>query len=216
MKIVLFGPPAAGKGTFAGKLKKVLPDHPHISTGDIFRENIKNETPIGKKAKEYINAGKLVPDEVTNKMVEERINRPDCESGFILDGFPRTVNQMEALDEITKLDRVIEITATREEVIERVVYRVSCPKCGEIYNLKSKPPKKENICDNCGAVLEHRADDNEETMIQRLDTYESQAGPILKSYRQRGILIQVDGSIILKLTESDIQDILDRDPLPPK
>ncbi|MHA1734596.1 MAG: adenylate kinase [Promethearchaeota archaeon] len=215
MKMILFGPPAAGKGTFAGLLKKVLPDHPHISTGDIFRENIKEGTPLGLAANEYLTSGKLVPDEVTIGMVKDRLSRPDCEKGFILDGFPRTTAQARALDEMTEIDRVFEIMATRDEIVERVVYRVSCPQCGEIYNLKNKPPKREGVCDVCGGKLEHRADDNEETIHNRIDAYEQSSRPLLEEYRKRGILVEVDGSILLKIGDEEVRNILESEPLPP-
>lgn len=213
MNIVLFGPPGAGKGTLAGRLKIILTDHAHISTGDIFRENIKNQTPIGKEAKQYIDAGRLVPDEVTVKMVEERLSRPDCETGFMLDGFPRTIEQARALDGMTTIDRVIEVTATQEQIVDRIVNRVSCPKCGEIYNLKSKKPEQEGICDKCGAELVHRSDDTEETIVARLNTYETFAKPVLAFYKRKGYLVQVDGSVLLDIPTTELETLLRQKPI---
>ena len=147
-KIILFGPPGAGKGTFSGQIKKVLPDIAHVSTGDIFRENLKKETPLGLKAKEYMDKGELVPDEVTIGMVKERLNKEDAiENGFILDGFPRTLLQAKSLSEFSDIDLFLLLEVSRDIITKRILGRYSCKSCGEIYNKYTLPPKKEGICD---------------------------------------------------------------------
>lgn len=210
MKIVLFGAPGAGKGTLAGKIKKILPDIPHISTGDLFRYNVKNQTPIGKKAKEYMDAGKLVPDEVVIDMVEDRFTRDDVKKhGYLLDGFPRTLSQAEKLDEIAEVDYVLVVEVPRKELLERILGRISCPKCNEIYNKYSMPPMEEGICDKCGAELEHRSDDTEETLNARIDTYEANADPIIEFYKVKGLVKYVDGTRTMHITEDEIKSILE-------
>ncbi|MHA1728155.1 MAG: adenylate kinase [Promethearchaeota archaeon] len=212
MKIVLFGAPGAGKGTLAGKISKILPDIVHISTGDLFRYNIKEKTPIGKKAKEYIDAGKLVPDEVVIGMVEDRLSNEDVKKGgFMLDGFPRTINQTEKLTEIADIDKVIVIEVPRQVLLNRILGRISCSKCGRIYN-KFNPklnPKKEGICDDCGSELSHRSDDNEETLNQRIDTYEKNAGPVLEYYKKKGLIINVDGTKTMEMSDEKLKSVLD-------
>jgi len=154
VRIVLFGPPGSGKGTFSSQIKKILPNIPHISTGDIFRENLKNETPLGLKAKGYMDKGELVPDEVTIDMVGNRLSKEDVkEHGFILDGFPRTLNQTEALTQITDIDIFLLLDVSREIITKRILGRYSCKKCGEIFNKYTLPPKTEGICDKCGAEI---------------------------------------------------------------
>lgn len=212
MKIILFGAPGAGKGTLGGHIKQVLPNIAHISTGDLFRYNIKEETEIGKKAKEYIDSGKLVPDEVVIGMVENRLDEDDVkEHGFMLDGFPRTVDQAKALDDITEIDLILVIEVPREILLQRILGRMSCPKCGEIYN-KFNPklkPEKEGICDKCGAELSHRSDDNEETLNQRIDTYEQQTLPCVKYFNEQGNNVKIiDGTKTLEMTDDDIKDML--------
>ncbi|GAH85718.1 unnamed protein product, partial [marine sediment metagenome] len=157
MKYVLFGPPGGGKGTFAGQIKRFLPKIPHISTGDIFRENLRNKTELGLKAKKYMDDGALVPDDVVTDMIKDRLSQNDVkENGFLLDGFPRTIEQAEALDEITDIDAFLLLEVSRDIIMKRLTGRVSCPKCNEIYNIYTLPPKKEGICDKCGAELKHR------------------------------------------------------------
>ncbi|GAH36809.1 unnamed protein product, partial [marine sediment metagenome] len=188
VRVVLFGPPGSGKGTFSSQIKKIFPYIPHISTGDIFRENLKNETSLGLKAKEYMDEGELVSDEVTIDMVGNRLGKEDVkEHGFILDGFPRTLNQTEALTQITEIDLFLLLDVSREIITKRILGRYSCKSCGEIFNKYTLPPKTEGICDKCGAEIkfEQRSDDNEETLKNRLDTYEKNAKPIIKYYKKK-------------------------------
>jgi adenylate kinase len=212
VQVVLFGPPGSGKGTFSSQIKKVLPDIPHISTGDIFRENLKNETPLGLKAREFMDKGALVPDDITIDMVADRLSREDVkEHGFILDGFPRTINQTEALSKITKVDLFLLLDVSRDIITKRILGRYSCKKCGEIYNKYTLPPKTEGICDKCGAEIkfEQRSDDNEETLKNRLDAYEKNAKPIIKYYKEKKLLRNVNAENTLELTENDIKKILE-------
>jgi adenylate kinase len=212
VRVVLFGPPGSGKGTFSSQIKKVLPDIPHISTGDIFRENLKNETPLGLKAKEFMDKGALVPDDITIDMVADRLSREDVmEHGFILDGFPRTLNQTKALTKITEIDLFLLLDVSREIITKRILGRYSCKSCGEIYNKYTLPPKTEGICDKCGAEIkfEQRSDDNEETLKNRLDAYEKNAKPIIKYYKKKKLLKNVNAENTLELTENDIKKILE-------
>ena len=210
-KIILFGPPGAGKGTFSGQIKKVLPDIAHISTGDIFRENLKKETPLGLKAKEFMDKGELVPDEVTIGMIKERLNKEDAtENGFILDGFPRTLLQARSLSKFSDIDLFLLLEVKRDIITKRILGRYSCKSCGEIYNKYTLPPKKEGICDKCGAEIkfEQRSDDNEETLKNRLDTYEKNAKPIIKYYKKKKLLKKVNAENTLELTGDQIKSIL--------
>jgi adenylate kinase len=212
VRVVLFGPPGSGKGTFSSQIKKVLPEIPHISTGDIFRENLKNETPLGLKAKEYMDKGELVPDEVTIDMVGDRLGKEDVKDhGFILDGFPRTIKQTEALTQITDVDLFLLLNVSRDIITKRILGRYSCKSCGEIYNKYTLPPKSEGVCDKCGAEIkfEQRSDDNEETLKNRLDTYEKNAKPIIKYYNKKKLLKKVNAENTLELTENDIKKILE-------
>ncbi len=212
VRVVLFGPPGSGKGTFSSQIKKILPEIPHISTGDIFRENLKNETPLGLKAKEFMDKGELVPDEVTIDMVADRLGKEDVkEHGFILDGFPRTLNQTEALTQITDVDLLLLLDVNRDIITKRILGRYSCKSCGEIFNKYTLPPKVEGICDKCGAEIkfEQRSDDNEETLKNRLDAYEKNAKPIIKYYKKKKLLRKVNAENTLKLTENDIIKILE-------
>jgi adenylate kinase len=198
MRLVMLGPPGAGKGTLARVLAEEL-GVPHISTGDIFRESMKNETPLGKQAKSYIDKGELVPDEVTVGMVRERISMEDCENGFIFDGFPRTVPQAESLDQILEdmdisLDAVIDMKADKEVIVNRLIMRRTCPGCGEIYNLKNSPPKVENTCDKCLQELVQRKDDTKEVIENRIDVYHEKTGPLTAFYEKKGLLMTVDGN----------------------
>lgn len=212
VRVVLFGPPGSGKGTFSSQIKKVLPNIPHISTGDIFRENLKNKTALGLKAKEYMDKGALVPDEITIDMVEDRLSKEDVkEYGFLLDGFPRTLKQTEALSKITEIDLFLLLDVGRDIITKRILGRYSCKKCGEIYNKYTLPPKKEGICDKCGAEIkfEQRSDDNEETLKNRLDAYEENAKPIIQYYKEKELLRNVNAENTLELTENDIKEILE-------
>ena len=215
-KLILFGPPGAGKGTFSSQIKDVLPEIVHISTGDIFRENFKNETPLGLKAKSYMDKGELVPNDVTIEMVKDRLNKKDVEkNGFILDGFPRNMSQAKALGEITQEDFFLLLEVSRDIITKRILGRFGCSECNEIYNkytLQPKVQKEENkwICDKCGAEIEfkQRSDDTEETLKNRLDTYEKNAKPIIKYYKKRGKLKKVDATDTLKYTKDDIRKII--------
>ena len=188
MNIILQGAPGAGKGTQASKIADRY-GLPHISTGDIFRENIKNQTEIGKLAKSYIDKGQLVPDEVTCKIVEERISRDDCKKGYMLDGFPRTIAQAEALDKITKIDLVINIDVDHSLLLERLCGRRVCKDCGESYHV-SRLNGATN-CARCGGELYQRKDDNPETVQSRLDVYNAQTAPLIAYYTEKGILYNV-------------------------
>ncbi len=192
MIVIMLGAPGTGKGTIAGILSKKL-GIPQVSTGDIFRKNISEKTELGRLAESYISKGKLVPDDVTVKLVEDRLKADDAKKGVILDGFPRTVAQAESLDEIlsisnNKVDITINLTTPEEEIIERVVNRRVCPKCKRIYNLVLNPPVQEGVCDDCGSILEARADDNEETIKSRLQTYFEQTSPLVDYYEKKGNL----------------------------
>lgn len=216
-KLVLFGPPGAGKGTFASQIKKVLPEIIHVSTGDIFRENLNNETELGLKTKKYMEKGELVPDNVVIDMVEDRLGKSDVqENGFILDGFPRTLHQAKALSEITAIDLFLLLEVPRDILKKRILGRFSCPECGEIYNKYTLQPEEkigENkwICDKCGAEIEfeQRSDDTEETLEKRLDVYEINASPIKQYYEENNKLKRVDAQNTLELTEEEIKDIIE-------
>lgn len=195
MIIITLGAPGTGKGTVAGLLQEKL-GIKQVSTGDIFRKNIKEGTELGKLAEKYIAKGNLVPDEVTVKVVEDRLNEPDVQNGIILDGFPRTVKQAEELDKILatkgkKVDRVINLTTPDEEIIERIVNRRICSnqECKAVYNLILNPPKKDGICDKCGSELITRKDDTEETVKARLKTYFEQTSPLVEYYQKQGVLL---------------------------
>ena len=197
MNILLMGPPGAGKGTQAENLVKRF-SIPHIATGDMFRAAVKEGTELGKKAKACMDEGKLVPDEITIGIVEERLAKDDCKKGFLLDGFPRTVPQAEALDKILKklgmkLDKVLNIEVPLDDLIDRAVNRRICKNCGATYNIKSNPTKVENVCDNCGGELYKRGDDNVEIMSNRLGVYEEQTKPLIDYYKKAQIYVEVDG-----------------------
>ncbi|MCQ2554438.1 MAG: adenylate kinase [Clostridia bacterium] len=198
LRTILLGPPGAGKGTQA---KMIIDKYgvPHISTGDIFRENIKNGTELGKKAKEYMDKGELVPDDLVIDLATSRLLEKDCENGFLLDGFPRTVYQAEKLDEFlsahdSKIDVVLDIAVDKEELITRLTGRRVCKACGASYHVVNVPPKKEGICDRCGAELVQRADDNLETVTNRIDVYEAQTMPLIDYYEKNGNIAHINGA----------------------
>ena len=198
MKLVFLGAPGSGKGTMASRMSEVL-SIPHISTGDIFRLNISENTELGKKAKDYLTEGKLVPDEITIGMVQDRLDGVDCTDGFILDGFPRTVPQAQALDSPlihgnSRVDLVINLLVSEEEIFERITNRRVCSNCGAIYNLKNHPPKVEGICDVCSGKLILRKDDTPETLRSRLDTYYEQTSPLIAYYAKQGKLLKFDNA----------------------
>ena len=197
MKIIMLGAPGAGKGTQA----KLLADKygiPHISTGDIFRANIKEGTELGKKAKEYMDAGALVPDELTVDLVIDRIAREDCEGGYILDGFPRTLNQAqkltEALAESGEIDYAVNVDVPDDAIVVRMSGRRVCPSCGASYHIVNIPTKVPGICDRCGAEVIQRADDTEETVLKRLSVYHDQTQPLIDYYKSLGREVDIDGT----------------------
>ena len=206
MNIILLGAPGAGKGTEASKIVDEY-KLPHISTGDIFRENIKNQTPIGLLAKSYIDKGMLVPDEVTCKIVEERIAREDCKNGYMLDGFPRTIAQAEALDKITNIDLVINIEVDFSLLLDRLCGRRVCKDCGESSHLKWL--NGETKCPRCGGELYQRKDDNPETVQSRLDVYSAQTAPLIEYYTKKGVLFNVDGSSTPDVAHAMVSEKLD-------
>ena len=198
MKIIMLGAPGAGKGTQAKQIAAKY-SIPHISTGDIFRANIKNGTELGKKAKSYMDAGELVPDELGCDLVADRIAQPDCGEGFILDGFPRTIPQAEALDEAvrkagTPIDFAVDIEVPDEHIISRMGGRRACVSCGATYHVVYNPPKKEDVCDRCGGKLVLRDDDRPETVKNRLDVYHAQTQPLIDYYKDKKVLVTVDGT----------------------
>ncbi|MCR4927200.1 MAG: adenylate kinase [Lachnospiraceae bacterium] len=213
MKIIMLGAPGAGKGTQA----KMIADKyqiPHISTGDIFRANIKNGTELGKEAKKYMDAGQLVPDELTVKLLLDRVANEDCKNGYVLDGFPRTIPQAEVLENaLTKLgekvDYAIDVDVPDENIIRRMSGRRACVACGATYHIVYNPTKEEGICDRCGAALILRDDDKPETVIKRLDVYHAQTQPLIDFYSSRNVLRSVDGTQDLMKVFEDIAAILD-------
>ena len=212
MKIIMLGAPGAGKGTQAKQIAAKY-SIPHISTGDIFRANIKNGTELGKKAKEYMDQGLLVPDELTCDLVMDRIAQDDAKNGFVLDGFPRTIPQAEALDAaLTKIgqsmDYAIDVDVPDENIINRMSGRRACLNCGATYHIVSIPPKKEGICDTCGNELVLREDDKPETVKKRLDVYHDQTQPLIDYYNGKGILKSVDGTQPMEKVFEDITAIL--------
>jgi adenylate kinase len=197
MDLILLGPPGSGKGTQAQKIVERY-RIPQISTGDILRAAVKEQTPLGKEAKAYMDQGKLVPDEVVVGIVRERLKAPDCKKGFILDGFPRTVPQAEALEATLRamnrrIDHVVSIEVNNEELLKRLTGRRTCRGCGAMNHLVFDPPKKEGVCDRCGGELYQRADDKEETITERLKVYEAQTAPLIAYYRDKGSLRTIDG-----------------------
>ncbi|MCR4566908.1 MAG: adenylate kinase [Pseudobutyrivibrio sp.] len=212
MKIIMLGAPGAGKGTQAKQIADKY-SIPHISTGDIFRANIKNGTELGKKAKEYMDQGLLVPDELTCDLVMDRIAMDDAKNGFVLDGFPRTIPQAEALDAALSkigqaMDYAIDVDVPDENIINRMSGRRACLNCGATYHIKSIPPKKEGVCDSCGSNLVLREDDKPETVKKRLDVYHEQTQPLIEYYRGKNILKSVNGVQPMEKVFEDITAIL--------
>ncbi|WP_416197359.1 MAG: adenylate kinase [Sporanaerobacter sp.] len=208
MRLVLLGPPGAGKGTQASAITKRY-NIPHISTGDIFRANIKEGTDLGKKAKEYMDKGLLVPDDIVVSIVKDRLTKEDCKNGFLLDGFPRTVNQADALDiELEKmgfrLDKVINIDVEKDELINRAIGRRICKKCGATYHVEFNPPKQSGKCDVCGEGLYQRDDDTEETVSKRIEVYLKETKPLIEYYTKKGIILNVDGKQSIEKVYEDI------------
>lgn len=212
MRVVLLGPPGAGKGTQALKIAKEF-DIPHISTGDIFRQNLRDNTELGKLAKEYMDKGLLVPDEVTNRIVENRLQKEDCKKGFLLDGYPRNIPQAEELDKFLEeeghsLTAVINIQVEREALIDRITGRRICPVCGATYHIKTSPPKVDNVCDKCGSELIQRSDDKLESVVKRLEVYEKETKPLIDYYTKKSILVNIDGNKSIDEVFEDIKKTL--------
>ncbi len=212
MKIIMLGAPGAGKGTQAKQIAEKY-KIPHVSTGDIFRANIKNGTELGKEAKKYMDAGALVPDELTVRILLDRVAQEDCKNGYVLDGFPRTIPQAEVLDEeLGKLnesiDHAINVDVPDEAIVKRMSGRRACPSCGATYHIVSIPPKKEGICDACGGELILRDDDKPETVQKRLDVYHEQTQPLEDFYREKGVLKNVNGTRSMEEIFEEIVSIL--------
>ena len=212
MKIIMLGAPGAGKGTQAKQIAAKY-QIPHISTGDIFRANIKNGTELGKKAKEYMDQGLLVPDELTCDLVMDRIQQEDCANGFVLDGFPRTIPQAESLDAALEkinqtMDYAIDVDVPDSHIVNRMSGRRACLNCGATYHITAIPPKQEGICDTCGKELVLRDDDKPETVQKRLDVYHDQTQPLIDYYQKQGILKSVDGTMPMEDVFAGIVEIL--------
>ena len=212
MKIIMLGAPGAGKGTQAKKIAEKY-TIPHISTGDIFRANIKNNTELGQKAKTYMDKGELVPDELVVDLIMDRFKEADCANGYVLDGFPRTIPQAEALDKALaangeKVDFAINVEVPDENIVNRMGGRRACPGCGCTYHIKHNPPKVEDICDVCGAKLVLRDDDKPETVTKRLSVYHEQTKPLIDFYKKEGVLREVDGTQDLNDVFQAITEIL--------
>ena len=199
MRLILLGPPGAGKGTQAKRVIEEF-DIPHISTGDIFRKNIKEKTELGQKVEGLLAEGKLVPDELTIEIVWDRLDQEDCKNGFLLDGFPRTIPQAEALDEGLakrglKLDRVLNIDVDKDSLVKRLSGRRVCPSCGASYHIDNNPTKVEGICDACQTPVIQREDDKEETVLDRIKVYDSQTKPLVDFYSKQDLVFTVDGTL---------------------
>lgn len=214
MRIILLGPPGAGKGTQAAKIVEKY-NIPHISTGDIFRKNIKEGTELGKKAQEYINQGQLVPDELTVGLVNDRLAQDDCKDGFMLDGFPRNVFQAVSLDEFLKnegisLDAVVNIEVDKNKLVNRIVGRRICKSCGATYHVTFNAPEKEGCCDVCGGELMQRADDTEETVSKRIQVYLDQTTPLIDYYSKQKKIADINGDQDINKVFEDISSALDK------
>lgn len=212
MKIIMLGAPGAGKGTQAKQIAAKY-EIPHISTGDIFRANIKEGTALGMEAKSYMDKGQLVPDELTVKILLDRVSKDDCKNGYVLDGFPRTIPQADVLDKAVselndKIDYAINVDVPDENIIRRMSGRRACLNCGATYHIVNVPPKKEGICDTCGSELVIRDDDKEETVKARLLAYHEQTQPLIDYYNNKGILKEVDGTKDMNDVFADIVNIL--------
>jgi adenylate kinase len=212
MNILIMGPAGAGKGTMSDLIIKAY-DIPHISTGDMLRENVRNNTELGKQASEYMNAGKLVPDELINAMVEKRLLEPDCQKGYLLDGFPRTLVQARAFEEMAErigkpVEAVIALEVGFDALTDRITGRRICPKCGAIYHVRNKPSKTEGICDECGSELQQRKDDTVEQLKVRMDEYEAKTAPIIEYFEPKGVVSHIDASKNQDATFAQVKEAL--------
>ena len=203
----MLGPPGAGKGTYASRLNVNL-GIPHISTGDMVRDEIKAQTELGKKIKQYSDKGELVPDEIIIQLLADRLKRPDCKKGFILDGFPRTINQAESLDKISKIDVAVNLNVPDEIIITRLSNRVTCKKCGAIYNLLTLKPKKEGVCDSCGGDLYQRYDDKPKVIQERLNVYREKTQPLIEYYKKKELLKDAQCNDLMTPPEVVVAQIL--------
>ena len=213
MKLIMLGAPGAGKGTQAKMIAERY-DIPHISTGDIFRANIKNGTELGMEAKKHMDQGLLVPDDLTVKILLDRVAQPDCKNGYVLDGFPRTIPQAEVLDKALAemgeaIDYAVNVDVPDENIVKRMSGRRACVSCGATYHIEHIPPKKEGICDKCGEELILRDDDKPETVLNRLHVYHEQTQPLIDFYKEKGVLKTVDGTVDMKDVFAAIAAILD-------
>ena len=215
MNIFIMGAPGSGKGTFSSRIKDEF-NLNHISTGDIFRSNIKNETELGLQAKAYTEKGLLVPDEITNKMVKDYLSQlTDKKNGYLLDGYPRTLDQAKAFEELTKgtdlaVDIVLAMDVSFDELTRRITGRRTCKQCGEIFNIYSKAPKKEGVCDVCGSELTQRKDDNEESLKTRLEEYAKNTEPVIAYYDEKGIVSHIDASGAIDDIWKRVQSVLNK------
>ena len=208
MNLILVGPPGVGKGSQAKRLSNIL-NVPHISTGDMFRKHFAELTPLGKKAKEFVDKGLLVPDDVTNQMVVERLCENDCQNGFILDGYPRNLAQADFLDKLLEeknvsIDFVIDIECENEVLVKRLTGRRVCTNCGAVYHIDNNPPKVEGICDVCGSPLVHRKDDEEGTVRKRLEIYHEETFPLINYYTNKKLLLEINGNQTIEAVTEDI------------
>lgn len=214
MNILIMGPAGAGKGTMSDLILKEY-DIPHISTGDMLRENVRNNTELGLEAKSYMDAGKLVPDDVINAMVEKRLQEPDCQKGYLLDGFPRTLVQAEAFEKIEEkigksVESVIALEVGFDTLVDRITGRRICPKCGAIYHIHNKPSKVEGICDVCGSELNQRKDDTVEQLKVRMDEYEKSTKPVIDFYAKRNVVTTIDASQDSKVVFEKVKETLSK------
>jgi len=193
MNVVILGSPGVGKGTYAKILSEKY-NIPRISSGDLFREAIRDETELGKKIKDYVSRGDLVPDEITIKLVKERLERDDCKNGFFLDGFPRTIAQAESLEKLKKIDKVLNFVASDRVILSRLGGRRTCRQCGATYHIKEIPPKVEGICDLCGGELYQRPDETPQAIKNRLRVYREKTKPVLEYFRRRGLLADINAN----------------------
>ncbi len=209
MKLVIFGPPSAGKGTQAQKLAEKY-GIPQVATGDLLREQVAKKTPIGLKVKAYLDSGRLGPDDLIVQMISERVSKPDCRDGYILDGFPRTIGQARELEKMTDVDLVLNIVVDLEVLVERAVGRRICPECAAVYHVKFNPPRKDGVCDKCGSALIQRDDDKETTVRNRLKVYQDQTAPLVEHYRKKGKLVDIEGSGGIDAVHAQMVHAIDR------